>query len=1464
MRLTLPAYAPVAATALPDGTATATAVGTAGQCGVDAFTANPTIDATTNTITIVWSVTSTGRLAGLTSSDTITITLDDGQSQTYDPVPTADTTTTFSFLSASVGVVKWVAAFSDSTPDCEESGQLTLPAYAPVAATALTAGSANTFGTAAQCGVNAFTATPTIDATTNTITIVWAADLTVLTNSDAVTITLDDGQSQPYDPVPTADTTTTFNFLSTSVGVVKWVVTFSDSTPDCEESGELTLPAYAPVAATALPDGTATATAVGTAAQCGVDAFSVNPTIDTTTNTIMIVWTGSTATLTSFSGLTITLDDGQSQPYSTIGIETTTTFNFLSTSAGLVKWVVTFSDSTPDCEESGELTLPTYAPVAATALTAGTPTAVGTAGQCGLNAFAVTPTIDSIANAITIVWVAADTGLAVLTGSATITITLDDGQSQTYSTIPAIGITTTFNFLSDSVGLVKWVVTFSDSTPDCEESGQLTLPAYTAPPTPVPVAATPGDAVLLDFGNADQCGVDAFSSQITIDTTINEILIRWTTTLTTLTSITASLDGAQVQPDTVFSGVLINRFNILADSAGIVRYAVVFTGASGKEDCEESIQLTLPPFTPLLPTGTATAIGLADQCGVSTFTATPTIDSIANTITIVWSADLTVLTSSDAVTITLDDGQSQAYNPVPSADTTTTFNFLSTSFGQVKWVVTFSDSTPDCEERGQLDLPAYTALATAVPAGADVNLNFGNADQCGVDAFESRIESYVASDTVRISWQLSTTARTSAESVVVALDGGPGDTYNLLTGLIVSSLDIAADSVGLVRFVVAFTTASGKADCEESIQLDLSIFATPPLAPATPLPADTATTFGNAGQCGVDVFTATPTINTTTNIITIVWSTDPAVLTSSDAVTITLDDGQSQAYDPVPSAGTTTTFSILPASAGLVKWAVTFTTASGKADCEESGELTLPTYMLAAATALPADTATTFGNAGQCGVDVFTATPTIDTATNIITIVWSTDPAVLTNSDTVTITLDDGQSQAYDPVPTADTTTTFSILPASAGLVKWAVTFTTASGKADCEESGQLALPIYMLAAPTALLTGSATTFGNAGQCGVDVFTATPTIDTTTNMISIVWTLPSLANIVTTTITLDDGQSLEYTAASATSSTTAFNFLSDSVGLVKWVVTFSDSSPDCEESGQLTLPAYVAPLAAATALTADTATTFGNADQCGVSVFTATPTIDAATNTITIVWSTDLNVLTSSDTVTITLDGSQSQPYDPVPTADTTTTFNFLSDSVGVVKWAATFTTASGKADCEESGQLTLPAYVAPTIPTGSLTAVWVGRSWICEVATSPSLIIQFRVEVDMDRQNREIEYTQLPQVNQNLGLQNAHINGNRRQADIDFDPCGNPTAPNTQSNAKYSAVFDDTTVWTGEGGTGQFPAGTDIEQRFGVLASLQASAVLTNSGNAYGTALAAEINASEPGVWTRFTFEGYWLGPTS
>ena len=217
---------------------------------------------------------------------------------------------------------------------------------------------------------------------------------------------------------------------------------------------------------------------------------------------------------------------------------------------------------------------------------------------------------------------------------------------------------------------------------------------------------------------------------------------------------------------------------------------------------------------------------------------------------------------------------------------------------------------------------------------------------------------------------------------------------------------------------------------------------------------------------------------------------------------------------------------------------------------------------------------------------------------------------------------------------------------------------------------------------------------------------------------------------------------------------------------------------------------------------------------------------------------------------------------DTTPTETTSPRRTSTTTATPTTTTTTTTATPTTTAPTTTTAAPTTTTTTSTTLPTGSATAEWVGRSWICEVGTSPSLFIQFKVEVDKDRQ-RDIDSDALA-AKQTYGPQTANVNSNRKQTNINFDPCRIPDAVNTQTAPRFSQVFDVATTWAAQGSTGEFPAGTDIEQRFGVLASQQSSAVLLTSSGSAGTTLAAEIDAAAPGVWTRFTFEGYWQGPTS
>ena len=489
--------------------------------------------------------------------------------------------------------------------------------------------------------------------------------------------------------------------------------------------------------------------------------------------------------------------------------------------------------------------------------------------------------------------------------------------------------------------------------------------------------------------------------------------------------------------------------------------------------------------------GTTAPIRRSTECGVDAIQATPKIDSTTNTITIAWvitlaNLDSITLDQLDTLTLTLDDDQRLFYDPVPTSGTST-FDILPDSAGLVKFTIGFKNSQHDCVEIGQLTLPAFTpatttTVAPTLVAPTDFILNqeisLGTPTQCATTLFV-HTEIDTTTNIILVRWIPTATAFTNeSDSVTITLDDRQSHrTYSSTLGYSRSVyFDLLPTSVGLVKFVFTFT--DGREDCVERGQLPLPTYvpatttttttlAPGSLAPPTPLLEGVPNIFGNTVHCGIRAIQTNPMIDTTTNTVKLFWNPvldgRTAVRAAFVSVTLTFDGGQAVvlSISPLPSRLEVDTFNILPDSVGLLKWAFTFTAASGLADCEERGQLNLPPYMPVAATALPADTATTFGNVGQCGVNVFTANPTIDSTTNIITVVWSVDPAVLTNSDTVTLTLDDGQSQTYDPVPTTDTTTTFNFLSTSVGLVKWVVTFTAASGKADCEESGQLTLPAF-------------------------------------------------------------------------------------------------------------------------------------------------------------------------------------------------------------------------------------------------------------------------------------------------------------------------------------------------------------------------------------------------------------------
>ena len=453
---------PLAApTALTDGSTTV--FGNAAQCGGSAeFIATPTINSGANTVAIAWEL---GSGNFVTAADTITLTLDDDQSQMY-AFSSASITTTFNILPTSAGLVQWAVTFTAASgrADCVERGQLTLPTFVPPPPrTAELTSTQDSVGTATQCGANAFEIVATINSAQNTVVVRWITNPTI-SNISTVTVTLDGEQSQDYPAPPPVSQLTTFDVSADTAGLVKWVVTFSDSTADCEETHQLTtLPTYV-----APPPNVA----VGTAAQCGLSAFNTQTTINTATNTIEIDWT--TAFAKTTTSVTLTLDDGQSQTYNApLSISDTKVFNILSDSMGLVKFVATYvaGGVTANCEETLQLTLPAYValpttPVAPTVI-------IGTAGQCGSQSINTQTTINTATNTITIGWANVFLGSAV----DTVTVTLDNGQSQVYaSVLPNVKVVTTFNILSDSDGLVKFAVTFTDGAAACEETLQLTLP----------------------------------------------------------------------------------------------------------------------------------------------------------------------------------------------------------------------------------------------------------------------------------------------------------------------------------------------------------------------------------------------------------------------------------------------------------------------------------------------------------------------------------------------------------------------------------------------------------------------------------------------------------------------------------------------------------------------------------------------------------------------------------------------------------------------------------------------------------------------------------------------------------------------------------------------------------------------------------------------------------------------------
>ena len=187
----------------------------------------------------------------------------------------------------------------------------------------------------------------------------------------------------------------------------------------------------------------------------------------------------------------------------------------------------------------------------------------------------------------------------------------------------------------------------------------------------------------------------------------------------------------------------------------------------------------------------------------------------------------------------------------------------------------------------------------------------------------------------------------------------------------------------------------------------------------------TTNLLGIAGQCGLRAINTQFTIFPDTNEIDIIWVNSELF----SAVTVTLDDGQSQPYDlfVITTPTVTTTFNILSDSAGLVKFAIAFTAASGLSPCEETLQLTLPIYVDLGPTPTILDTA------GQCGTTRINTQFTIFPDSNRIEILWiATPPSVVS---AITVTLDDGQSQPY-ATPVDDRTTTFNILSDSAGLVK--------------------------------------------------------------------------------------------------------------------------------------------------------------------------------------------------------------------------------------------------------------------------------------------------------------------------------------------------------------------------------------------------------------------------------------------
>ena len=517
---------------------------------------------------------------------------------------------------------------------------------------------------------------------------------------------------------------------------------------------------------------------------------------------------------------------------------------------------------------------------------------------------------------------------------------------------------------------------------------------------------------------------------------------------------------------------------------------------------------TLPAGTTALPTGDTTVLGTAAQCGLNAFTATPTIDSVANTIDLEWV--VVNLTDISTVTIALDGGQSHVY--ASDATTTTTFNILANSVGLLKFVVTFTPASgkADCEEFGQLTLPAPTAPTT------------------------------------------STTTATVAPKTTTATTLAP--TTKTPT-----------------------TTATTVA---------------PALAPPTPLFHAVQTTIGTVGQCGLSAVTTVPLIHLTTNTVEVTFGTS-LITPPSVSVTITFDGGQSRTYASHPT--TAITFNIYATSVGLVKW--TFTYTDGRADCVERGQLTLPAFTplpttttappLAAPTPLPAGIATTIGTVGQCGTNAFTVTATFapddgthDSVVNTVTLEWTTP---LDSIESVTVAVDGppyrGSSTWSAPLLSVNTTSPINLFADSAGLLDWTFRFT--DGRADCVERAQLDLTTTTptttttiappLAPPAALSDGVLTTFGTAGQCGTNVGVVSATIDSGASTIALVWGFLTLSNVSTVTITLDDGQNDVYNAPGPSTRKTTFNILSDSVGLFKFVVTFTDGTVDCVERVQLDL-----------------------------------------------------------------------------------------------------------------------------------------------------------------------------------------------------------------------------------------------------------------------------------------------------